>query len=106
MFFSAWLSHVPLERFEDFWALVAACLNDDGRVFVIDELPAAGADERLIADAPAEAVERDLTTGVRYRIVKAFHEPDALQARLIELGWKAEIRTVGWRFFYAAASRT
>lgn len=106
VFFSAWLSHVPPQRFDDFWALVAACLNDDGRVFVIDELPAAAADERSIADAPAPVVERDLTTGARYRIVKAFHEPDTLRARLIELGWNAEIRTVGWRFFYAAATRT
>ena len=106
VFFSAWLSHVPPQRFEDFWALVAACLNDDGHVFVIDELPAAGADEKLIADAPAPTVERDLTTGARYRIVKAFHEPDTLQARLTELGWNAEIRTVGWRFFYVAATRT
>ena len=62
VFFSAWLSHVPPQRFEDFWALVAACLNDDGRVFP-DDRPAVAAHEHLIADAPAPAVGRRLTTG-------------------------------------------
>jgi trans-aconitate methyltransferase len=80
VFFSAWLSHVPPQRFEDFWTLVAACLNDDGLVFVIDELPAVAAHEQPIADA--------------------------LKRQLAELGWDVVIRTVGWRFFYAAASRT
>jgi ubiquinone/menaquinone biosynthesis C-methylase UbiE len=105
VFFSAWLSHVPPQRFEEFWALVARCMSEDGRVFVIDELPAAGTDERPIADAPAPVVERDLTTGARYRIVKVFHEPDVLRAQLLALGWNVEIGTVGWRFFHAAASR-
>jgi demethylmenaquinone methyltransferase/2-methoxy-6-polyprenyl-1,4-benzoquinol methylase len=106
VFFSAWLSHVPPQSFEAFWALVAGCLNDGGRVFVIDELPAVATHEQPIADAPAPAVERRLTTGARYRTVKAFHAPDALKARLAKLGWEAEIRTVGWRFFHAAARRT
>jgi demethylmenaquinone methyltransferase/2-methoxy-6-polyprenyl-1,4-benzoquinol methylase len=53
VFFSAWLSHVPPQGFEAFWALVAACLNDGGRVFVIDELPAVAAHEQPIADAAA-----------------------------------------------------
>ena len=105
VFFSAWLSHVPPQRFGDFWALVADCLNDHGRVFVIDELPGVAVHEQPIADAPAPAVERRLTTGAGYRTIKVFYEPDTLQARLVELGWDVEIRTVGWRFFYAAASR-
>src|SRR5439155_24913428 len=40
VFFSAWLSHVPPQRFAEFWALAAGCLNERGRVFFIDELPA------------------------------------------------------------------
>jgi trans-aconitate methyltransferase len=106
VFFSAWLTHVPPRRFDAFWALVAACLNDQGRVFVIDELPAEAAHERVIADAPAPSVERELETGARYRTVKAFYAPAPLTARLSALGWKVEIRTVGWRYFYATARRT
>jgi hypothetical protein len=105
VFFSAWLSHVPPQSFEDFWALVATCLKADGRVFLIDELPAVAAHEQLIVNSPAPAVERPLTTGARYRTVKVFYSPDTLKARLAEFGWRVEIRTVGWRFFYATAGR-
>jgi trans-aconitate methyltransferase len=106
VFFSAWLSHVPPQRFESFWALVAGCLNDAGRVFLIDELPAVAAHERLLTDAPAPAVERRLTTGAQYRAVKVFYTPPQLHAALVELGWDVEIESVGQQFFYATARRT
>jgi hypothetical protein len=61
--------------------------------------------EQLIADAPTPVVERRLTTGARYRTVKVLYAPDALKARLAELGWDVEIRTIGWRFFYATTGR-
>lgn len=105
VFFSAWLSHVPPQRFEAFWDLVADCLNDAGRAFVIDERPAVAAHERVIANAAAPAVERQLTTGAQFRTVKVFYEPGELKRRLAELGWEVDIRTVGWRFFYATARR-
>jgi demethylmenaquinone methyltransferase/2-methoxy-6-polyprenyl-1,4-benzoquinol methylase len=105
VFFSAWLSHVPPQRFADFWALVGRCLADDGRVFVVDELPAAARFERPLPDAVAPAVERRLTTGERFRAVKVFYEPHVLVERLAALGWRAEVHPVGWRFFYATATR-
>jgi SAM-dependent methyltransferase len=37
VFIGFWLSHVPLERFESFWSLVADCLKADGRVFFADD---------------------------------------------------------------------
>jgi len=37
VFFGFWLSHVPLERFERFWSLVADCLGPEGRVLFIDD---------------------------------------------------------------------
>jgi trans-aconitate methyltransferase len=36
VFFGFWLSHVPPERFEDFWSLLADCLKPGGRVFCVD----------------------------------------------------------------------
>jgi SAM-dependent methyltransferase len=106
LFFSAWLSHVPPQRFERFWTLVAECLTENGRIFIIDELPAEAADEQIVPGAVAPAVERPLRSGARYRAVKVFYEPEALRTRLAALGWQIEIRTVGWRFFYAAGART
>jgi demethylmenaquinone methyltransferase/2-methoxy-6-polyprenyl-1,4-benzoquinol methylase len=45
VFFGFWLSHVPAERFEAFWAVVRAALKPRGRVFFVDSLfePAATA---------------------------------------------------------------
>ncbi len=37
VFIGFWLSHVPLERFESFWSLVADGLKEDGRVFFADD---------------------------------------------------------------------
>jgi SAM-dependent methyltransferase len=37
VFFGFWLSHVPAERFESFWSLVAGCLKPQGRVFFADD---------------------------------------------------------------------
>ena len=36
VFFGFWLSHVPPERFEAFWAMVRASLAPGGRVFFVD----------------------------------------------------------------------
>jgi demethylmenaquinone methyltransferase/2-methoxy-6-polyprenyl-1,4-benzoquinol methylase len=105
VFFSAWLSHVPPQRFADFWAVVQTSLDDGGRVFVIDELPAAASVERPLTNAPAPAVERVLSTGTRYRAVKVFYSPEQLNTRLVKLGWDARVRTIGWRFYYAVATR-
>jgi demethylmenaquinone methyltransferase/2-methoxy-6-polyprenyl-1,4-benzoquinol methylase len=96
---------VPPQRFERFWALVADCLKENGRVFLIDELPAAAAHERWIAGAIAPVVERPLSTGACYRAIKVLHDPAELGARLSGLGWRADIRTVSWRLFYATVER-
>ncbi|WP_433796292.1 class I SAM-dependent methyltransferase [Actinoplanes sp. CA-252034] len=105
VFFSAWLSHVPPQRFDDFWALVADCLTPDGRVFVIDELPAVATVEHPAPGQPAPAVRRELTTGQAFRAVKVLHSPDELRASLGALGWDTDIATVGWRFFHASLRR-
>lgn len=105
VFFAAWLSHVPPQHFEAFWALVADCLAPGGRVFVIDELPAVGALERAASDRPAPTVHRQLSTGRVYRAVKVLYSPDELHRRLTALGWDGEVRVVGWRFFYATVRK-
>lgn len=106
VFFAAWLSHVPPQRFHAFWALVADCLTPGGQVFVIDELPAGRTVELAqLPGQPAPAVHRRLTTGESYRTVKVYYEPDDLRARLAALGWHAEVHTVGWRYYWATASK-
>lgn len=106
VFFSAWLSHVPPQRFDRFWALVGDCLHQTGRVFFIDELPAVAAHEHLVPGSVAPAVTRQLDSGARYRAVKVLHAPAELTRRLAALGWEITVQTVGWRFFYATGRRT
>jgi ubiquinone/menaquinone biosynthesis C-methylase UbiE len=104
VFFAAWLSHVPPQRFEAFWALVADCLAPDGQVFVIDELPAVASVEQP-EPGQAATVRRRLTTGDSYRAVKVLYEPDDLRRRLAALGWEAVVRTAGRRFFHATVRK-
>ncbi|MFF5296220.1 methyltransferase domain-containing protein [Paractinoplanes globisporus] len=106
VFFAGWLSHVPPQRFDAFWALVADCLAPGGLVFVIDELPAVAAVERPAAgEQPAPAVRREVGGGQAFRAVKVLHDPDELRVRLGALGWDADVTTVGWRFFAASVRR-
>jgi SAM-dependent methyltransferase len=105
-FFSFWLSHVPEERFAEFWAKVERAVGSDGRVFFVDSLRsdlASAVDHQL--PAPDEQVMlRRLADGREYRIVKSFYEPGELESRLAELGWKASIHTTPEFFIYGHAT--
>ena len=92
VFFSAWLSHVPAERFDAFWAFVGRCLRDGGRAVFLDEHVSEAGKERWLAPNVAE---RSLSDGSTHRIVKTFFDPAELVARLQGLGWDAEVRTLG-----------
>jgi SAM-dependent methyltransferase len=105
VFFAFWLSHVPPERFEPFWALVAASLAPAGRVFFIEDRPTLAVDERAVAGEPDYVVERELLDGSNFRAVKAFREPEWIHQLLVGLGWEAEVETVGPCFFYGIARR-
>src|ERR687883_354537 len=65
VFFAFWLSHVPLERFESFWSLVADCLEAHGRVFFVDD--AYRTAEELIDGASSSTIRRRLNDGTAYR---------------------------------------
>lgn len=94
VFFSAWLSHVPTNRFGRFWVLLRDLLAEDGRVLFIDEHVDERGKESYVRGA-GEIVERTLEDGATYRIVKNFVDPRALQDRLRELGWECRVRRDG-----------
>ncbi len=101
-FFSFWLSHVPEERFEPFWAKVRRALEPEGRVFFLDSAPserASAADHKLPA-AGEETMLRRLKDGREYQIVKRFYEPDALQRRLADFGWTVRVESTPEYFIY------
>jgi len=105
VFFSFWLSHVPPERFDAFWAMVAQALKPGGRVFFIDNRlhPAATAQDQ----SPAETggvEERKLNDGSAFRIVKLYYTPEALVDRLAGLGWRARCQQTDRFFIYGEAA--
>jgi demethylmenaquinone methyltransferase/2-methoxy-6-polyprenyl-1,4-benzoquinol methylase len=103
VFFGFWLSHVPLERFEAFWATVADALVADGLVVFVDDRFRS---EREPIDGPAgSTIQRWLGDGTRYRAVKVPHQPAELEQRLRDLGWDIEVRALHGPFFIGAGSR-
>ncbi len=100
VFFAAWLSHVPLNAFEDFWALVRTCLAPRGRVAFLDEDDrAVGYDHRgSIGDVPT--ARRTLSDGRRFDVIKLFWQPEDLEARLRSSGWDIAVRRVGESFYF------
>ncbi len=106
VFFSFWLSHVPPERFDAFWALVRDCLAPGGRVFVVDSLYALASSARDHQRAGAEATQmtRRLNDGREYRIYKLFYTPERLRERLAVLGWQADLAATPTYFLYGHAT--
>jgi 2-polyprenyl-3-methyl-5-hydroxy-6-metoxy-1,4-benzoquinol methylase len=94
VFFSAWLSHVPMNRFEQFWQLLRGLLADGGRVLFIDEHIDVR-DKEAYVPGRDEVVERRLRDGSEYRIVKNFVDPELMERRLRAIGWECRIRRDG-----------
>lgn len=103
VFFGFWLSHVPLERFAAFWALVADCLMPDGRVFFVDD--AYRTPDELINGEASAIIRRRLNDGTAYRVVKVPHTATELEPRLAELGWDIRVRATEGPFFWGAGAR-
>ena len=94
IFFSAWLSHVPADRFEQFWQSLRNLLAGDGRVLFIDEHIDERGKEAYVAGRD-EIVERRLRDGGTFRVIKNFVHPERLELRLRRLGWDCEVRRDG-----------
>jgi len=92
VFFGFWLSHVPDEHFARFWSLVSDALRPGGRAFFVDSqlTQASTAVDHPPLDASGVAV-RMLNDGRSFRVIKRFHEPATLEARLAGLGWRAAV---------------
>ncbi|MGD8395526.1 MAG: class I SAM-dependent methyltransferase, partial [Candidatus Eiseniibacteriota bacterium] len=107
VFFAFWLSHVPESRFDAFWRLVDRALRPGGRVFLVDSryAPTSTARDHRLGPADAGRVTRRLDDGRSFEIVKMFHAPPALRARLAALGWEFEVGATAHYFIHAAGGR-
>jgi trans-aconitate methyltransferase len=100
VFFGFWLSHVPLERFESFWSVVADSLAPAGRVFFVDDN--ARTPEELIEGESSTTIRRRLTDGSRFRLVKVPYQPAELEERLGRLGWRITVTPISGPFYCGA----
>lgn len=102
-FFSFWLSHVPLERFDEFWRIVRSALRPGGRVFLVDS--AAGDRAHTGTDQDGELETRTVADGRAFRIVKRRWEPDELAERVRPLGFDLDLRLSAHDHFLHGGSR-
>jgi demethylmenaquinone methyltransferase/2-methoxy-6-polyprenyl-1,4-benzoquinol methylase len=102
VFFGFWLSHVPLERFESFWAMVGACLAPGARVLFVDD--AFRTDDELIEGPESVTIRRRLNDGTAYRAVKVPHTPASLERRIADLGWRVAVEQMPGPFFCGSAT--
>jgi len=103
VFFGFWLSHVPLNRFAEFWALVDNALAVNGRVFFVDD--AYRTPDELIHGPDSSIIRRVLPDGTVYRVVKVPHTPQQLEGRLADIGWDIAVQPTAGPFFWGAGSR-
>ncbi len=103
VFFGFWLSHVPLERFAAFWALVDDCLAPGGRVFFADD--AYRTPDELVEGPASSTIRRRLRDGTAHRAVKVPHTTHELEARLTRLGWDIDVSPTAGPFFWGAGGR-
>jgi SAM-dependent methyltransferase len=99
VFFGFWLSHVPDERWDGFWALVADCLAPGGWAVFTDDAYRT-ADELVYGEA-SSVIQRRLGDGSRHRIIKAVRTAPEVEARLRAEGWDMSVRQIG-EFFWGA----
>jgi demethylmenaquinone methyltransferase/2-methoxy-6-polyprenyl-1,4-benzoquinol methylase len=102
VFFAFWLSHVPLEKFQSFWSLVADCLKPTGRVFFVDD--GYRTSDELIDGEQSTTIRRRLADGTRFRAVKVPLRPAELEREVARLGWRITVTSMPGPFFVGAGS--
>jgi demethylmenaquinone methyltransferase/2-methoxy-6-polyprenyl-1,4-benzoquinol methylase len=107
VFFGFWLSHVPSDQFDRFWATVQESLKPAGKVFFIDSLRTeeSTATNHILPDSGNAVMDRQLDNGRHFRIFKIFYAPPELQNRLEMAGWTGSVRTTGAYFLHGCVRR-
>jgi len=107
IFFGFWLSHVPPERFEEFWEIVHASLAPEGRVFFVDSRrePTSTAQDHQLPAVGDPLQRRRLNDGREFQIYKVFYSADSLVRRLGGMGWTFEICETAHYFMHGSGRR-
>jgi 2-polyprenyl-3-methyl-5-hydroxy-6-metoxy-1,4-benzoquinol methylase len=100
--FGFWISHVPLERLDNFLRSVAAMLRPGGKVFFADGQRDSGGsyahDQPLAHES--QLTKRTLNDGRTFEIVKNYYDPSDLAARCTQAGFAISIHETATYFLY------
>jgi demethylmenaquinone methyltransferase/2-methoxy-6-polyprenyl-1,4-benzoquinol methylase len=104
IFFSFWLSHVPPERFEQFWDLVRIALKPDGKFFLVDSRydPTSTAINHSLGEAENIVRVRKLNDGSSFQVFKIFYKADELAKKIGTFGWQTRIIETENYFIYGS----
>ena len=103
VFFGFWISHVPEEKFAPFWSLVAEALEPGGRVFFFDDNHRT--ETELIEGVDSAVVQRRLSDGTPFRVIKMPYEPADLERRLRDLQWNIRVTGTSGPFYWGMGVR-
>jgi SAM-dependent methyltransferase len=103
VFMGFWISHVPRNRFADFWARVDRALRPGGQVLFVDD--AYRTEEELIEGESSSTIQRRLRDGSTHRAVKVPHTPERLEQELAALGWNIQVRPTSGPFYWGTGGR-
>jgi SAM-dependent methyltransferase len=103
VFFGFWISHVPDDRFDQFWDLVEAALKPAGQVLFFDDSHRTEAE--LIEGPDSPIVQRELNDGQRFRVIKIPYEPAHLETRLRSMNWDIKVTATSGPFYWGTGGR-
>jgi 2-polyprenyl-3-methyl-5-hydroxy-6-metoxy-1,4-benzoquinol methylase len=105
--FCFWLSHVPVERMDDFLRFVASMLHPGGRVFFVDSRPqpTMSASNHTLPESGSQIMARKLNDGRSFDIVKNFFEPHQLEQQCANAGLNVTVRETPNYFVYGTGLR-
>jgi 2-polyprenyl-3-methyl-5-hydroxy-6-metoxy-1,4-benzoquinol methylase len=105
--FGFWISHVPLERLDDFLATVAQALRPSGKVFFVDgrREPTSTAANHQLPDLGEQVMTRKLNDGRAFQIVKNFFDPTELSAHCAAVGLDVDVRETATYFMYGVGAK-
>jgi demethylmenaquinone methyltransferase/2-methoxy-6-polyprenyl-1,4-benzoquinol methylase len=97
-----WLSHVPLERLDEFLQTAASALTLGGKVFFVDNRrdPISTAHDQQLPGEETQVMTRRLNDGNEYQIVKNFFQPETLRRQFEAAGLSVEVRETATHFTY------
>jgi SAM-dependent methyltransferase len=95
IFFSNWLSHVPVQLLPAFWEVLGSALQPGGRVIFLDATAAETRMEHEMGEEDGIPVAIRSVDGQTFRVIKHFWDPNDLLAGLREWGWSGTATPIG-----------